>query len=89
MRLRTTIVHRAQNNIEGKEEEYIRGLPDSRCVTEQPRQRTNLIRAYCRRIHKIWFELVEQTGRERQLAKECAKDWNTETQDDYDDAKYT
>jgi hypothetical protein len=43
MRLRTTIAHRAQNDIEGKEEEYIRGLPHSRCVADEPRQRTNLI----------------------------------------------
>ena len=78
MRLRTTLVHRAQNDIEGREEEYIRGLPDSRCVAEQPRQRTNLIRAHCRRIHKIWFEFVEYASRERQLANECANDRNAE-----------
>jgi len=59
MRLRTTIVHRAQNDVESKEEEYVRGLPDSRCVTDEPRQWTYLVRADCRRIHKIGSELVE------------------------------
>ena len=78
MRLRTTIVHRAQDDIKGKEEGYIRGLSDCRCIANEPRQGTNLIQTYCRRIHKIRFELVEQASCERQLANECAQDGNAE-----------
>jgi hypothetical protein len=63
-------------------------LPDGWCVADEPGQRANLIRAYCRRIHEVWFDLVEQASCKRELANKRAQDWNAEAQGDKDEAVY-
>lgn len=64
MRLRATVVHRAQNDVEGDEEEYVRRLPDGWCIAVNPGKWASLIRADRRRIYKIWLDFVEQSGSE-------------------------
>lgn len=72
VRLCTSVVHRAQNDVESEEEEDVCGLSDGWCVAINPRDRTSLIRADRGRIDEIWLYFVEQSGGERQLADQGA-----------------
>lgn len=79
MRLRRIVIHRAEDEIEKEEESDVETLTDRGDVPHEPGQGTHIIGADCRGVDDVWFDLIQDTGHERQSLDQGKENWNPET----------